>query len=594
MEDHANDHILFTVNLAIFASADPIPVFVPSTTPGHNVVQSNFLGISFELSFMNEYFGNDTSTIPPTILNYLSAIRARTGNSAVRLRVGGNSMDSSVYVPELMTPMIQNISTDADSDNQPVNYGPMLWNVMKKVGDNVGGADYLIGLSLLNLDDPNVPIIAGAAEQILGNALDGYLLGNEPDLYTAHQQRPNIKNYTTDIYISEFRTVSNRLTNTSAGDVLKLKMLGGPTICCSWNLDALLQGGYLSAFSGILKYISLQHYPQNNCFGSHQFDIPYYIQHTNVVELTSWQSPAISLIQSDTSPDRLQLIMSEFNSASCGGVPTVSDTFAVGTLWTIDYALQMASVGYTAAHVHTRERGISYNLFTPTQGSTGDWVTNPPYYALIATAEILQINDSAGGVVVDLNIANSQNDKNATVAGYAIYDSKGSTVERFVLFNYANVSNFPTESAAAATFALPTNAFSGSKTGAVVKFLSASGLSEKFNIAWGGQSLVGVGNGTLKDNDASWAVPNQRMDCTKGCSVNVPAAAMAVVFVGGTNKLNTASTPTNGTQTTSSSTQLASSSQSSSAQGNKTGPLSITSPVLIVLSLVGSLLVVAL
>ncbi|KAG5337800.1 hypothetical protein C0989_008855 [Termitomyces sp. Mn162] len=129
--------------------------------------------------------GNDTSTIPPTILNYLSAIRARTGNSAVRLRVGGNSMDSSVYVPELMTPMIQNISTDADSDNQPVNYGPMLWNVMKKVGDNVGGADYLIGmwrnsmyhevetsqrplpvrllegLSLLNLDDPNVPIIAG-------------------------------------------------------------------------------------------------------------------------------------------------------------------------------------------------------------------------------------------------------------------------------------------------------------------------------------------------------------------------------------------------------------------------------------------------
>ncbi|KAG6887852.1 hypothetical protein C0995_012217 [Termitomyces sp. Mi166 len=556
--------VILAVSLAIFASADPIPVSVPSTAPGHNVVQSSFLGISLELSFMNEYFGNDTSTIPPTILNYLSAIRARTGNSALRLRVGGNSMDSSIYVPGLTTPMLQNISNPGSAHDQPVNYGPMLWKVMKKVADDVGGAEYLIGLSLLNPDDINVPIIAGAAEQTLGNALDAYLLGNEPDLYTAHQQRPNIKNYTTDDYIGEFKTVSNRLSNTSAGNLLKLKSLGGPT-----NLDALLQGGYLAAFSGVLKYITLQHYPQNNCFGSHQFGISYYIQHAN---------------------DRLKLVMSEFNSASCGGVPTVSDTFAVGTLWTVDYALQMASVGYSAAYLHTRERDISYNLFTPPEGPNGgpgDWVTNPPYYALIATAETLQTTDGAGGVVVDLNIANSKTDKKATVAGYAIYDSKGSTVERFVLFNYANVSTFPNPSSANATFALPANAFSGStqKTGVVVKFLSASGLDEKLNIAWGGQSLVGVGNGTLKDNAASWAVPNQQIDCSKGCSVNVPPASMAVVFVGGTNKVNAANTQTNSTQSTTTSAQSTGSAQSAanSTQGNK-GELSfVAKPFMIVL-----------
>lgn len=32
----------------------------------------------------------------------------------------------------------------------------------------------------------------------------------------------------------EFRTVSNRLANTSAGNLLDLKILGGPTICCAW------------------------------------------------------------------------------------------------------------------------------------------------------------------------------------------------------------------------------------------------------------------------------------------------------------------------------------------------------------------------
>ncbi|KAG6903474.1 hypothetical protein C0995_005497 [Termitomyces sp. Mi166 len=293
----------FILTAVSFASADPIPVSVPSTAPGHNVVQSNFLGISLELSFMNEYssllVGNDTSTIPPTILNYLSAIRGRTGDSPLRLRVGGNSMDSSVYMPELATPMLQNTSTAANANNQPVNYGPMLWKVMKKVADDIGGAEYLIGvllklndqeivtseqsfsfqgLALLDPNNLNVPVIAGAAEQVLGNALDGYLLGNvgirlqetystshplqEPDLYTSHRQRPNIKNYTTNIYIDEFKTVSDRLTNTSAGNLLNLKNLGGPTV---------------------LPIFSLQHYPQNNCFGSYQHGLPYYIQHANGV-----------------------------------------------------------------------------------------------------------------------------------------------------------------------------------------------------------------------------------------------------------------------------------------------------------------------
>lgn len=50
------------------------------------------------------------------------------------------------------------------------------------------------------------------------------------------------------------------------------------------------------------------------------------------------------------------MLMSEFNSASCGGIPGISDTFAVGALWSIDYALQLASVGYTAAYIHTREQ----------------------------------------------------------------------------------------------------------------------------------------------------------------------------------------------------------------------------------------------
>jgi len=562
--------LAFALGLSTVAAADSITVSVPSTAPTHNVVQSNFLGISLELSFMDEYFGNDTSTIPATVLTYLSAIRSRTGNTPLRLRVGGNSMDSSVYVPGQSSPMVQMLQTAANANDQAVNYGPMLWDVLKKVADGVGGAEYLIGLSLRDPNDLSVPLLAGAAEQKLGTSLDGFLLGNEPDLYTAHQQRPNIQNYTVDIYVNEFRTVSNRLADTSAGNLLNLKNIGGPTICCAWNLDVVLNGGYLTAFNGFLKYISLQHYPQNNCFGRYDYQIPYYMQHANVVQLASWQQPGINIVQSNTSANHPQLIMSEFNSASCGGIPKISDTFAVGSLWTIDYALQMASVGYSAAYLHTRERGISYNLFAPPEGPNGGpgpWVTNPPYYALIATAEALQSTD--GSIVVDLNIGNSKTNQDATVAGYAVYDAKGTSVQQFVLFNYANVSSATT------TFALPPSAFqSGNKNTVAVKYLSAQDLHETTNIAWGGQTLAGVGNGTFKNDSSSWAVPTKNVDCSNGCSIEVPPTAMAVVFANGVSKVNTA-------QNAPAANQKPSQPQSAAAA------LSVTNPVLFIFTVLG-------
>lgn len=90
--------------------------------------------------------GNGTSNIPKPFLNYLSALRSRSGpNRPLRLRIGGNSMDSSTYVPSQTSPMIQLTNSQANVNDQPVNYGPVLWDVVKLVAQNVGGAQYLIG-----------------------------------------------------------------------------------------------------------------------------------------------------------------------------------------------------------------------------------------------------------------------------------------------------------------------------------------------------------------------------------------------------------------------------------------------------------------
>lgn len=258
-----------------------------------------------------------------------------------------------------------------------------------------------------------------------------------------------------------------------------------------------------------------------------------------VVNLSAWEQPGIDIVNANTSSRRPQLIMTEFNSASCGGIPGISNTFAVGSLWTIDYALQLASVGYSAAYIHTREQGISYNLFDPSPGS---WATNPPYYALLAVAEALQSKN--GSKVVDLDIMGSRTDLNATVSGYAVYDAIDSSVQQFVLFNYDNTTS---ASASSVSFSLPSSSFkSGSSNAITVKYLTAVSMAETTNISWGGETLRGVGDGKLVKAADSWAASNVQIDCTKGCAVNVPAPGMAIVFAGAAPVSNNTTNTTTG------------------------------------------------
>ncbi|CAK5265470.1 unnamed protein product [Mycena citricolor] len=503
---------LLALSLAAFANA-AVQVTVPATPaldPNAQIVQSNFLGISFELSFMPEYFGNDTSTLNQPMLNYMGGVRARSGSNPTRIRIGGNSADSSPYYSQASSPMVQLVPGTYNANDQPVTYNSMLWSVMADVSKSVGGVAYVINVPLAL--PPNASL-SDDMRRILGKDLDSMLLGNEPDLYSGHGKRPGMTNYTVADYLGDF---SSGLNVIGSKDVAGVKDVGGPS-----DLLSLLQQGYLSQFTPDLKYIVLQHYPQNNCFGSFKYQLPYYLQHANVVELGQWQKPGIDYLYSQPATGRPTLINSEFNSASCGGVP-YSPAFGVGSLWIMDYSLQMAAVGYTQAYIHTREAGISYNMLKPPigpAGTAGAWVTNSPYYALLAVTEALLTDN--GAHVVDLNLGGSSSNVNVTTAGYAVYNAGNQTVSRLILFNYGNSST---------DFAIPGSAFSSSGT-ALVKFLAAATPEEETNISWGGETWA-PGDGK-SSGSPSWAVPNQNLSgcSTNGCTFTAPGPSMAMVFL---------------------------------------------------------------
>jgi hypothetical protein len=246
----------------------------------------------------------------------------------------------------------------------------------------------------------------------------------------------------------------------------------------------------------------------------------------SVVKLAQWQIPGISASIAAGKP----VIMTEFNTASCGGIPGQSDTFAA-TLWTVDYSLQMAAVGYTAAYLHTREENVTYGLF---YRENGNYVTRPSFYAIPAVVAALtpNTNGTGGSKVVDLNLNVADN-----VAGYAIYDqnSTDSAADRLVLFNYAT-SGPQSFRISAASLALVNNVpsgFTGSPERVIhARYLTAPSAEENTRITWNGKTLAGVGDGKLVSQSQSLAVDvsqNTAISCKTECEVTIPGPGLAIL-----------------------------------------------------------------
>ena len=73
--------------------------------------------------------------------------------------------------------------------------------------------------------------------------------------------------------------------------------------------------------------------------------------------------------------------LAQTNTASCGGLPGVSDSFSA-MLWGVDYGLQMAANNFTHALFHVSGKNAFYNPFMPpptNQSHFHQWMIGPIY-----------------------------------------------------------------------------------------------------------------------------------------------------------------------------------------------------------------------
>jgi len=217
------------------------------------------------------------------------------------------------------------------------------------------------------------------------------------------------------------------------------------------------------------------------------------------------------------------VLLTEYNSASCGGDPRVAPTFAA-TLWAVDVALKSAELNYSAVYLHTREIGITYNLFEPASDSDldgADWRTGSPYYTTLVVAESLS---NMSSVVVDLNAdSSSTTNARATVAAYGIYDGPTRYRSKLVLLNFNYPKNATvTPETTAQTFVLPPSL--ADTVG--IRYLHAPNVTEQSNISWAGQTVQA--NGELQPSGGQIT---HTVSCHGGCEIEVPGPGLALVWL---------------------------------------------------------------
>ncbi|EJD44078.1 hypothetical protein AURDEDRAFT_88289 [Auricularia subglabra TFB-10046 SS5] len=510
----------------------PLPSPVPAMTFPIELVASpaglskphrgNFLGLSVELSLAASV---SEDLLNPQFLNLMSTLKQRSGSPIIRL--GGNTQEKAVLLDPGSLP--GNV-TLLKSQHGPtgVTLTPTVHftlDILYNLGNitNLLDVKWWMGIPFNDRSKPRLRI-AEVAEQVLGDNIVGFQLGNEPDLYQPHGYRPV---YSVQQYFSEFQTMLNAIND---DPLITMKgNIGGPGVCCLWNLqEDILNAGYLGKFQDSLSTVIVERYPYDNCqAGKHppQEMMNEYMMHSFAIHFANnYRSAA----QSAAAYNK-DIVLLETNTASCGGFPGLSNAFA-STLWATDLAMQasialrwltihqLASINFTNMMLHVGGQHVYYNPFVPpptNESSYHQWTVGPIFYANLIVAEALGKSDRSR--VIDLYPDNQY------TPAYGIYDEQGNP-EKVLLMNYMT----DTTGASDYTAQISVGAAGGPQK-AWVRYVSAPSVAWKGNITIGGQTFGGMfqANGLLYGEEETLEIP-----CPGGvCSVVVKAPEIALVFL---------------------------------------------------------------
>ncbi len=336
-------------------------ITLDADAPGLAPLPSGLIGLSFESNAssggINSGRFDDQGNLPALL---------RTLGVGGTLRFGGSSVDGKYNGA---TPAaLAGLRRLADSTGWQVLYS-----------ENLGRYD----AAITRRD-------AAAIATALGPRLAGIACGNEPNLYPGAKRRP------ADWGLAQYLPEADACLRTVHATTSATPLSGPDTDPILW------QAGDALAERGLLTQLNAHYYPMSECGGpSGRADDLISPAMRNAQD--SYLATAAAIAHAA----RLPWQITETNSASCSGIPGVSDTFA-SALWVVDYLLAAAEHDATAVDFHTAldHACAAYSAICPTSADAADqYSPQPMYYGLLAvrllgtgTLQPLSLADPSGTI----------------------------------------------------------------------------------------------------------------------------------------------------------------------------------------------------
>ncbi|KAF8995400.1 glycoside hydrolase family 79 protein [Cyathus striatus] len=464
-----------------------------------------FWGFSIEMSVINQVLGKNSTFLQVPFLNLMANLVERAGSVYVRL--GGNTQEHA-----RMVDFIENYNTQTPA----VLYTVDMFYIMNNIS-SLTNVKWFLGIPFDDTVNWRLQI-AENAENILGEHLLGLQTANEPDFYlnNGHRQAP----YTPYDFFGE---MTNLMAAIDANPNIPTKNnFLAPNLGGEWTPEMVWETGFLDAFRDRLFALTVEHYPNNNCyvqFGTGRFVDPQeafaeYLTHQAGIALAEPYRAATMIAQEVDKP----FIMFETNTASCGGFQGISDSYGAA-LWAVDYGMQLANSNFTNALMHVGGQNVFYNPFTapPTnQSSFHEWTVGAVYYSALVLAEAFGKSNTSR--IIDVQA----NGDNYLTPAYAIYEND--VFSKMALFNYVDDDSGASDRVV--SIAVPG---AGVPESVRVKYLSSESVSFR-NITWAGQTFGPrfTVDGRLKGDLNVVTILCDRTNNT--CQIPLKAPDFALVF----------------------------------------------------------------
>jgi hypothetical protein len=340
---------------------------------------------------------------------------------------------------------------------------------------------YTVNLGRFNAS--RVASDARAVAAALGGHLTAIACGNEPDIYARHGIRS--ASYTETDYLREARACIHAVWT----GVPTARISGPNTFHLSWLPR------YAAAEKRTISLLAEHYYPLTDCHGPNGTAATLLSRAKAAIEAST-----IGAADAAARTTRVPLQMAETNSASCGGIKGISNTFAAA-LWAIDYLLIGAEHGATGMNFHGSLTGRCDGYTPLCQVGTRQYAAQPVYYGLLFTHLL------GTGRLLPVRVSPGPN-----IAAHAIRSTAGTV--RVVLENLSGT---------AATVWLHVGRVSGTAT--------ALNLTGPTLHATNGERIQGAGvqrDGTFRPGAPS------RMACHSGtCPIRVAGYSAVIVTLPG-------------------------------------------------------------